>query len=91
MYYSISYCSHVMKHFQGIDKTLWTQAPHNSVAVILIGENAISNLTLYVNDIDTAAVCRHQNLHREDIAPLTAYVISSSTVVIAVLIHWTTV
>lgn len=79
-----------MKHFQGVDKTLQTQE-RCCINIYRNEHNIQSALTRHINDIDTAAVCRPHNLHREDITFLTAHVIGGNTVVIAVLLHCATV
>lgn len=55
------------------------------------GYAIVSVLTWHINNIDTADVCRHQNLHREDVTPLAAYVITGNTVIITVLFRCATV
>lgn len=49
-----------------------------------------SVLTLNMDSIDTAAVCRHQNLHRDDSTLLAAYVVTGGAVILAALSHSST-
>lgn len=69
----------VMVHYEGTGFIFF---------IILMKEKQI--LTLYINHIDTVAVRRHQNLHRQDFTLLAAYVITGNTV-IAVPFHSATV
>lgn len=53
--------------------------------------NMQSVLTLHIYDVDAAAVCRHQNLHREVFTVLRADAIGGCAVVITFLSHGATI